>query len=233
MFVLDRRKMAPEGGDGTYAGGSGENPPTKVSGDTNPEGSGQKDSGNSGLKSLYDSTKADMLKYKKELRDARAKLAEFDEAQKVAEEKKLLEQENYKELLEKRDAEIAEWKGKVENLSGEISNFKTREVQGQKLQAFMDGADFQVDSKYLGFIDLDRIKVDEGGNIDATSIQETRELFLKEHPSLVKKSSKTPKFSQPGNAPSSTKVSRQQNLMDYVRNPRLSIERASQGLIED
>ena len=74
--------------------------------------------------------------------------------------------------------------------------------------------------------------MDESGNIDETSVKMARELFQKDHSQLIQREAKTPQFRQPGTAPTSEKVSRQQNLADYVKNPRLSAQRAAQGLIE-
>lgn len=212
MIILDRRKYAPEGADGGTGGSTSENPnPTENPSEGSSDGSGSKGSGKSEFvkREILDTYKSDLAKWKKKARENEDRLSAIDAEKASHEEQKLLEEKKYQELLEKRDAEIAELKGQHSDYESKLDSYKNREITGEKLSAFMDKADFKIDSKYLSFVDIDSIEIDETGNVVASSVTDAVDKFRKEHPSLILGKGRSPSHHQPGNEASSKLTQRE------------------------
>lgn len=236
MILLDRRKYAPEGADGSTGSGASENPkPTAQTGESGSDGSKANGSGNSSdfvKREILETYKKDLAKFKGKYRDLQAKIDDFEKQENTRQEEKLLEEKRYQELLEKRDAEIAELKSQHQGYQDKLSSFEQREITGHKLNAFLDAADFSVDNKYLSFVDIDSIKIGEDGAVVASTVTDAIEKMRKEHPSLIKTRTKSPSHHQPGNN-ASNKITRAQHFELMRSDPAAAYRAVYDGRVLD
>lgn len=130
-------------------------------------------------KKAYSETKADMLKYKSEAKDLKAKLAQLEADQAAEQKQKLREEENWKALAAKFEKELEETKNKFVAKSKDFETYNKRAAVIQALGGLKKNS-------YSEFIDLSKVEVDEAGNITEESVQAEAERFRKEHPELLK-----------------------------------------------
>jgi hypothetical protein len=157
--------------------------------DTGKQTSGQDDE--FVAKSAYVEVSNDMHKYKSELKEARAKLIEKEEAIKAKEQDELAKQKRFEELFnaeKKRADELYEQKNK------ERQNF----LNAQKRSALISELGALEKNEYIRFANLDAIEVREDGEIDVTSLKKVADSFKQEHSVLLKKAKVT---TLPNNAP--------------------------------
>ena len=117
-------------------------------------------------------------------------LAKFESAQKDAEEKQLLDDKKYQELLLQRDKEL-------ESTRQELGQWQNLVTDSRKIAAFTDALGAKVESKYHGLIPLDKIELDAEGQIDGNSLASAVDYFKKEHARLII----DPKKDLPSNQP--------------------------------
>lgn len=116
----------------------------------------------------------------RENEELKAKLAEFETAQKAAEDSKLAQQGEYKKLLEQREKEL-------NDLRGKHSKLETTIVNDYKLRAFESHLPGKIkNDKYLRFVNLDAIAINpESGEVDEESVKSTVAEYVKEHGDLI------------------------------------------------
>lgn len=113
---------------------------------------------------------------KSENDELRAKLEAYEAQQREIEENKLRQQGELKKLLDLKEKEISEYKGKYTKLEQTVINdYKTR--------AFEKALPGKIrNEKYLNFVDLNTIVINpESGEIDQDSLKVTVDQFMKEH----------------------------------------------------
>jgi len=133
----------------------------------------------------------------KEERDRlKAELEAKAAAEREAEEKRLAENQEYKKLLEIREKELNEAKGRLDNMS-------RAQQDAKKLDAFLTSLDGKVDRKYWGLIDIDKIAFDpESQQVDEMSVKSLVDEFRKEHGILIDSQGGTSRL--PNTAPGGT-----------------------------
>lgn len=133
--------------------------------------------------------------YKKavdEAKAAKAKVAEFEKAQREANEAKLKADGEYKKLLEQREKELADERQKRTGIEQQISDARKR-------SALLDALTGEVPKTYWSLMDLDEIAVNpETGMPDEASVKSVAEKFEKQYPEVVKRA---PKGKLPNDAP--------------------------------
>lgn len=110
----------------------------------------------------------------------------FQGQKKQDEESKLVEQGEYKKLLEARELEIT-------NLRQENTEHAKHMTEAHKLNAFREKLPGTIkNSAYYNFVNMEAILIDpETGIVDEASVSEEVNTFMKDHYSLVKSESKT------------------------------------------
>jgi len=125
------------------------------------------------------------------------KLTMYEQKEKEAEDAKLMEQGEYKKMLQEREKQIRQ-------LQEEREQYKTSLVKTVKLQAFQQALGGKLaDPDYFSFVDTDKIAVDpETNTIDSESLKSYVNEFVSKHQRLVEFSS----AKLPNSAPSSSKA---------------------------
>lgn len=114
-----------------------------------------------------------------ELKDALDRLNHYETAAKTRAEEELKSKDEWKKLLDIREAELLETKSK-------LSGLFEQQVNTAKLTTFFDALDGKVHKKYWDKIPLDQIVLDESaGEIDRASVQKAIESFKKEYPEVI------------------------------------------------
>ena len=234
MLTLDRRKYAPEGDNGPAGSGGSDNPNPAIPRGEGSDSSKPTSSGNSDFvkREVFENYKKDLFKAKDKNKALNEELARYRSEENSRAEEKLLEEKRFQELLEKRDAEIAELRGQSQGYQETISNYEKREITGQKLNAFLDAADFKIDSKYLSFIDIDGIQVGDDGKVVASTVTDAIEKMRKEHPALITGKSKSPSHHQPGNN-ASNKITKAQHFELMRKDPNAAYRAVYEGRVLD
>lgn len=129
-------------------------------------------------KSAYEEVTRDMHKNKQKAKQLELALNELKTQMKAQEEAKLREKEQYKELFEKRDAEL-------EQTRREVEEEKTRYMKSVKISALKQELGASVRDEYLGFADLNSITINDDGMIDSESLSNVANEFRKQHGQLI------------------------------------------------
>jgi predicted RNase H-like nuclease (RuvC/YqgF family) len=130
----------------------------------------------------YD-THRKLLGEKKRVQDELSKLREeieqFRMSEKSREENELRQKEEWKKLVEIRDSELNETKSQLEKMQSQFRD-------SRKLDAFLSALGGNVEAKYWGLVDVEKIVIDpESGKIDDMSVTSAVEDFRKEHGRLI------------------------------------------------
>ena len=150
----------------------------KVSDQVQEEVSQEQKVSESVSKKAYEDVSRDMHKFKEKMKAAEQKAAEYESQLKLQEESKLHEQEKYKELFEKRDAEL-------EQVRSEVQQERSKFAQSVKASALKQELGGLIKDQYLKFAELDAIAVNDDGTIDAESLRNVANEFRKEHGPLI------------------------------------------------
>ena len=127
----------------------------------------------------YRRTVGEAKKAKEKARDLEARLAEFEAKEKEREEKELADQQNWKQLLENREAELAKANERLNHLEGSVSNAIKRDY-------FLSALNGNVPKEYHGLIPLDKIALDpETRQVDEMSLNSALEEFRKVHHRII------------------------------------------------
>jgi len=121
-----------------------------------------------------------------ENRVLREQIAARDKADKEREDAKLLENEDYKKMVENRDQTIVEKDILLKEKDETLTGLKSRETNAQKISAFLDTLAGDVRSCYWDKIDIAKIPIDpDTGEVDAMAVTQQVEIFKKEYPELI------------------------------------------------
>lgn len=126
----------------------------------------------------YEEVTRDMHKNKQKAKELEMALNEVKSQLKAQEEAKMHEQQQYKELFEKRDAEL-------EQVRSEVQKERSRFARSVKVSALKQELGGKVKDQYLNFANLDAIAVNEDGTIDSESLRNVANDFRKEHGQLI------------------------------------------------
>ena len=111
--------------------------------------------------------------------DVLAKLADYESKEKELTERKLLEEKKFQEVLETREKELNEYKSRYQSVLEEKTDFT-------KMHAFVSNlGDSKLDPKYYSLVPLDKISIEEDGNINLDNLNEVITSFKTEHPRLL------------------------------------------------
>lgn len=163
----------PSGNDGQSAGG-----------DSNDQGASQ--SNQPQEKRVSYETYQKLLAEKKA---ASAKLKEYEELQKKADEDRLKKDGDWKGLIDAREAEISALRKSLDETTTRFEKLNNRVTNGEKLSSVLSQLGADVPSKYFGLIDIDEVSVNpETGEIDTLTAKKVAEKFKQEYPEVIKKS---------------------------------------------
>lgn len=114
-----------------------------------------------------------------EVATLREQVESLQSADKQRTETELKQKEDYKQLLELRDQELAEAKTQLGSLG-------KQRADASKLDAFLSALDGKVDKKFWHLVNLDKIVVDpESGNVDEMSVTKQVEDFRTSYPEII------------------------------------------------
>lgn len=129
------------------------------------------------------------LKVLGEKKASSARLKEFEETAKKAEEERLKKDGDWKGLIDAREAEISNLRKSLEDTSSKFEKLNSRVTNGEKLNSVLTQLGADVPSKYFGLIDIEDVAVNpETGEIDALTAKKVAERFKVEYPEVLKKS---------------------------------------------
>lgn len=128
----------------------------------------------------YEEVTRDMHKHKQKAKEYEAQINQLMAQLKAQEEADMRKNEQYKELAERREAEM-------EQLRTEFSQKSSRFQQAQKRAALKQELGGSVKEEYLTFANLDGIQMDDNGIIDAESLRQVANEFRKQHGQLLPK----------------------------------------------
>lgn len=126
----------------------------------------------------FEEVTRDMHKYKKEREELKAARNELEAQLKAQEEAKLHEKEQFKELFEKRNAEL-------EQMRKEAQMERERFTKASKRAALKEELGGQIRDEYLNFANLESIAMTEEGIIDRETVRNVANMFRKEHGQLI------------------------------------------------
>lgn len=128
------------------------------------------------------------LKVLGEKKVASAKLKEFEENARKAEEERLKKDGDWKGLIDARENEILNLRKSLEDTAGRFEKLNVRVTNGEKLSSVLSALGSDVPSKYFGLIDIDEVSLNpETGEIDALTAKKVAEKFKREYPEVLKK----------------------------------------------
>lgn len=129
-------------------------------------------------RTAYEEVTKDMHKFKKEREEYKAAMNELQAQLKAQEESKMHEKEQWKELYEKREAELELERQKAQNQSSKFTNAVKRTALKQELGG-------KIKEEYLSFAGLENITVSEEGIVDSESLRNVANEFRKQHGQLI------------------------------------------------
>ena len=166
---------------------------------TNPGGEGDNSQSKSGTVSrdAYDRSVTSEKNLRKQNETLQARLNQFEAEKAELENKKLLDEKNYKELVDKQKKQIDELTGSNKTLLEQRDNTR-------KLTSFvglMQEKGLSMEPKYFELVPIDSIKINNDGTIDHTSVAEAVKNFQTEHPKLLAQPTTFPPNGKTGNGP--------------------------------
>lgn len=150
--------------------------------------------------------KSDLMKFKTERNELRAKLEEVENLKAQEEKAKMEEQGKYKELSAKHEAELVKARE-------ELKAVQQKQLDLQKLSAFREAGGELARPQYSNFVDLSRIVVDATGEINVDSAKSEVERLKKDSPELFKSLTKSDQHA--GQAPFGAKPKTESGKKDY------------------
>lgn len=126
----------------------------------------------------YEEVTRDMHKNKQKAKELEMALNEAKAQLKAQEEAEMQEKAQYKELFEKRDAEL-------EQLRQQTQAERDRANRTLKITALQRELGGKVRPEYLKFANLDAISIDENDSIDSETLRNVANDFRKEHGQLI------------------------------------------------
>jgi hypothetical protein len=129
-------------------------------------------------RTAYEEVTKDMHKFKKEREEYKAAMNELQSQLKAQEESKMHEKEQWKELYEKREAELELERQNALNQSNKFTNTVKRAALKHELGG-------KIKEEYLSFAGLGDITVSEEGIVDPESLRNVANEFRKQHGQLI------------------------------------------------
>lgn len=167
-------------------------------------------------KKAYEEVSKDMHKHKSKAKELEAAVNELRSQIKAQEEAKLQETQQYKELFERREAELEEARKQAAEVKEQYLNTAKRNALKNELGG-------KIKDEYLSFADLGSIAVSDDGSIDPESIRMVANEFRKQHSQLIPPSDNAGITGQaPGNfgatTPDTSKMSAKELREYFVKN---------------
>ena len=167
---------------------------TTESTQVNTESSGSNDpnaSSNQGQESTQNEGKVAYETYRKvlgEAKNAKEKLRALEAEFTKEREAKMKSNEDWKGLLELREAEIKDLRAQQSKLNEDYQSLDSHIKTGKKLSAVLNKIEGQLDQKYFGLIDLDDVVINpETGDIDDMSATQAALKYKTQYPETIKK----------------------------------------------
>jgi hypothetical protein len=154
---------------------------TQTGGESNDQvvaGSNQDSSSDVVKREAYEGVTKDLHKFKSKAKEEAAARAELEVRLKAIEEEKLKEQEQYKELYEKRNQELEQIKQSAEAE-------KSKYLKSVKMAALKSELGGKVRDQYLIHADIDSIEFNEDGSLNPESVKAIANDFRENHSSLI------------------------------------------------
>ena len=136
------------------------------------------------LEKAYQDVTKDMHKFKARAKEADERAKVLEAQMKAQEEAKMQEEQRWKELYEKREAEL-------EQANLDKHRIVQQHTNSVKRAALKNEIGSNVRDEYLNFANLDSIVVNEDGSIDKESVRQAANYFRKEHGQLIPPSENT------------------------------------------
>ena len=149
----------------------------------------------------YEQVSKDMHKNKQKAKDQELVINELQAQLKAQEEAKMHEKEQWKELFEKREAELEAERSKAQNQ-------QERYTKSVKVSALKQELGGKIKDEYLGFADLSNIALNDEGLIDSETLRNVANDFRKQHGQLIPSEENV---NVTGHAPSNDTISSPQN----------------------
>lgn len=128
----------------------------------------------------YEEVTGDMHKFKNRHKEAQARINELEARMKAAEESKLKEQDQWKELYERERQQREE----AENVRQQEKDLYLKSIKLSALKGELGG---NIKDEYLQFADVNNIEMAEDGSLSSESVKHVANQFRQDHPSLVSK----------------------------------------------
>lgn len=120
------------------------------------------------------------LKTLDEAKKAKARLREFEAAEKARLDKELVERGEYQKLLTQRDDEL-------KSVRDEIASIRRKEADRLKLASILNAAGGEIDSKWYGLIDYENVVINpDTGVVDEMSVARAVENLKKSYPEIIR-----------------------------------------------
>lgn len=135
-------------------------------------------------KKAYEGVTKDLHKFKSKAKEQAAYAAELEAKLKSIEEEKMQDQQQWKELFEKRTSEL-------ESLKNEVRQREEQYLTAVKRNALKNELGGKVKDEYLQHANLDQIQFTENGVIDQESLLSVANNFREHHSQLIPVESKS------------------------------------------
>ncbi len=173
----------------------------------------------------YEEVKADMIKYKSEMKNLMDKLSKFEVSASEAEKKRLEEKEEFKKLYEQENKARLELLEKHKSENGKL-------VNGLKIQAVKSELKFKK-PQYINFVNLSDVEIGEDGNPTQESLQRVIATFKQDYSDLLEvqqvkntPASIAPNANKPGDVPLS-KMSKEEMTKRLNESVKIIIEQGN------
>lgn len=135
-------------------------------------------------KKAYQDVSNDMHKYKNDLRDAKAMLAQIKADKEVADKERLAEEGKWQELYESNQGELESLRSARKDEQNKFVDYHKKNSVLNKIGGFKR-------DEYNNFIDVESIKMNEDGSIDDETLTAEIDRVRQNYPELLKKASTT------------------------------------------
>lgn len=194
-MILRSKLFSPadEGGDSGSGAGSNQPGASSTTSDNRVDDDND-DKGKFVTREAYERLQKDLVKFKGRYKESESKRTEYESEAKQRAEAKLLEEKEFQKVIDQKNQEI-------EGLMSTIGQYKTRDVEAAKYSAFVGAIGQKVPDKFLPVIPLDKIEVDEQGNVDAEQVKQVAGEFQSTYPEIFRTTQTTPGDFPRGKAP--------------------------------
>lgn len=149
----------------------------------------------------YEEVSKDMHKNKQKAKEQALEINELQAQLKAQDEAKMHEKEQWKELFEKREAELEVERSKAKTQ-------QERYTKSVKVSALKQELGGNVKDEYLSFADLSNISLNDEGLIDSETLRNVANDFRKQHGQLIPSEENT---NVTGHAPANDTISKPQS----------------------